>query len=433
MGIRPVASSGTTTGAEPVTAASAPPTAPVNDVRDLTALVGHHAEATILEITQGLHRAIAGRVFRYVPASTIVRWGHDAVSSAVYGSVRVGLRGLTAGAVLTATAAGAGREVRWLDSSPGHGRAAAILHGVIGDRFATDQPALDLPVTIRVDGRSTAPTTDALAAAFPRGTRRVAVFLHGLTEDEGCWDHPEGVVLPDVVADLGWTPVRLRYGTGRAIGRNGAELDELLEQLVDAWPTGVDELALVGHSMGGLVIRSAASTAVAQGRRWPALVAHTVSLGTPHLGSWLERAANAGTRLLRRLPEGEVIAQVIDTRARGIKDLRHGALSDACWGEGVLHEDGIGGLDGVVPAPADVAPLLDGAVHHLVAGRLTASPDHPVARVFGDALVTSRSALGDDGRRKLTGGQVETLELAAGHFRLMRDPAVGDHLRRWLA
>jgi pimeloyl-ACP methyl ester carboxylesterase len=416
------------------TAPEAPiPTAPVNDVRDLAALVGHHAEATILGLTHGLHRAISRRVFRYVPASTIVRWSHDAVTSVVYGSVRVGLRGLTAGAVLTATAVGGDREVRWLDSSPGHSRAAAILHGVIGDRFATDQPALDLPVTVRVAGRSTPPTAEALGAAYPDASRRVAVFLHGLVEDENCWDHAEGVVLPDVVAELGWTPVRLRYGSGRAIGTNGAELDALLEQLLDTWPGGIDELTLVGHSMGGLVIRAASVHALERDHRWPSRVRHTVSLGTPHLGSWLERAANAGTRLLRRLPEGEVVAQVIDTRARGIKDLRYGALSDACWGEGAVHDDGIGGLDGHLPAPADIAPLIDSAVHHLVAGRLTTSPDHPVARVIGDALVTSTSALGDDGRRKLAGGQVEILELAVGHFRLMRDPAVGDHLRRWLA
>lgn len=260
----------------------------------------------------------------------------------------------------------------------------------------------------------------------------MALFLHGLTENDRCWDGGE-VVLPTLLAELGWTSIRLRYGTGRAIGVNGAELDDLLEELVTVWPVPVREVALVGHSMGGLVIRSAAATGLERGRRWPALVQHTVHLGTPHLGSWLERAANRGTQLLRRLPEGEVVAQVIDTRARGIKDLRHGALSDACWGEGVLHEDGIGGLDGTVPPPRDIAPLLEHATHHLVAGRLTRSPDHPVARRIGDALVTAPSALGDDGRRRLTGGRIEKLELPAGHFRLMRDPVVGDHLRRWLA
>lgn len=406
--------------------------APPNDIRDLTALVGHHAEATVVAVTQGLHRAIAGRVFRWVPGSLPVRRSHDAISSLVYTGVRVGLRGLTAAGTIVATAVGGDREVRWLDSSPGHRRAASILHGVIGDRFAADHPALDLPITVRADGRTIDVTPDAVAAAFPDPSPRVAVFLHGLTESDCCWDDDE-VVLPDVVAELGWSPVRLRYGSGRSIATNGAELDELLERLVAAWPVEVDELALIGHSMGGLVIRSATGLALGAGRRWPGVVRHTVSLGTPHLGSWLERAANTGTRLLRRIPEGEVVAQVIDTRARGIKDLRHGALSDACWGDGVVHADGIGGLDGFVPAPDDVAPLLDGAVHHLIAGRLTRSPGHPVARTIGDALVTAPSALGDDGRRTLTGGRLEKLELAAGHFQMMRDPAVADHLRRWLA
>jgi hypothetical protein len=418
-----------------VAADTTPTDAPFNDVRDLTRLLGHHADATILAVTQGLHRAISSRVFRWVPGSHPVRWSHDAISHLTYASVRVDLRGLArAGEAVAAVAAG-DREVRWLDSSPAHSRAASILHGVIGDRFATDQPALDLPVSIRVAGRTTDVAAEAVAAGFPDPSPRVAVFLHGLTESDCCWDNDDGVVLPDVVDELGWTPVRLRYGSGRSIGTNGAELDALLEDLLDVWPVPVTELTLIGHSMGGLVIRAACQLAGAadDGRRWPALVRHTVHLGTPHLGSWLERAANTGTRLLRRIPEGEVVAQVIDTRARGIKDLRHGALGDDCWGEGVVHEDGIGGLDGFVPAPGEVAPLLDHATHHLVAGRLTRSPDHPVARIIGDSLVTAPSALGDDGRRALAGGRIETLELPAGHFRLMRHPAVAAHLRHWLA
>lgn len=407
---------------------------PSNDVRDLTALVGHHADTTILALTQGLHRAISGRVFRAVPGSQPVRVIHDGLSTLVYAGVRTGLRGLTAAGSAVATGVAGAREVRWLDSSPGHRRAASILHGVIGDRFATHHPALDLPVSVAVEGRTTEVTEEALASAFPAPTARVAVFLHGLTESDDCWDHGGDLDLTAVVADLGWSTVRLRYGTGRAIGRNGGELDVLLEELSERWPVPIDELALIGHSMGGLVIRSAASLAHQHGsRRWPALVRHTVSLGTPHLGSWLERAANAGTRLLRLVPEGEVVAQVIDTRARGIKDLRHGVLDDAGWGPGVVHADGIGGLDGRVAAPEDLAPLLDGAVHHLVAGRLTRSADHPVARTIGDSLVTAPSALGDDGRRRLTGGHIEHLQVAAGHFELLRDPAVAEHLRRWLA
>lgn len=420
-----------------------------DDVRALVSLVGHHADRTILGTVEGLHRAVAGRVFRAVPASRPVEVVHDAISTTVYASVRAGLRAAaTAGEVVAAVAAG-GREVRWLEATPGRAAALSVLHGIVGDRFATDHPALDLPVRIRVDDRDVPVTPEALGAAFPDPSGRVAVFLHGLTESDRSWDAPrrrrrrpaeaalhgaeqvveaaagddptgpdedaDAVVLPDVVAELGWTPVRLRYGTGRPIATNGAELADLLESLVDAWPVPVTELCLLGHSMGGLVARSAGTSGVTAGHTWVDRVTHTVSLGTPHLGSWLEQAATGGSRLLRRIPEGEVVARIVDTRARGIVDLRHGDV------DGRSEDDTAAGT-----------PLLPGATHHLVAGRLTRSPDHPVTRVIGDLLVTPPSALGDDGTRILTGGRIVTLELPAGHFRLMRDPAVATHLRHHL-
>jgi pimeloyl-ACP methyl ester carboxylesterase len=444
-------------------------TQPRNDVRALASLTGAVADRTVIDTTQHLHGAIAARVFRAVPGSAPVRITHDLVSGTVYRAVRVGVRGLSSLGAMTAGIVAGDREVRWLEGAPGRGTAHAIVHGILGDQLTDAHPELDLPVRIRVRDHDVEVTPDALAAAFPGAGRRVAVLLHGLTESDRSWDAPRrqrrepaevvahgveqaveaaslnpatgatqdtsAAVLPDVLAELGWTPVRLRYGTGRAIGRNGVELDALLEQLVAAWPGGVDELALVGHSMGGLVARSACVVGQDARHAWVERVTHTVSLGTPHLGSWLERVANRGTVLLRRLPEGEVIARVIDSRARGIKDLRFGSLDDAAWGAGVLGPDGHGDLDVSIPAPgAEVdPPLLEGATHHLVAGRLTRSPRHPVTRLFGDLLVTPPSALGRGRTRRLTGGRIETLQVPAGHFRLLRDPAVADHLRRWLA
>jgi hypothetical protein len=444
---------------------------PHNDVRALVSLAGSVADRTVLDTTQDLHRAISRRTFRAIPGSAPVRRVHDTVSDAVYAGVRLGLRGLARAGGIVADLAAGDREVRWLEGSPGRGTALAVVHGIVGDQFPDAHPELAFPLSLRSGGRDVPRTPDGLAAAFPDASGRVAVFVHGLTEDERSWEAPrrrrrgapeaiaheveqavetatgddptgadedgphgiDTVVLPEVVAELGWTTAMVRYGTGRAIGDNGTDLAALLEALVHAWPAEVTELALIGHSMGGLVIRSAIRAGDAAGHGWPAQVGHTVSLGTPHLGSWLERAANRGTRLLRWLPEGEVVANVIDTRARGIKDLRHGALDDASWGPEVFGVDGHADLDRHLPAPLEDPPLLDGAVHHLIAGRLTTSPRHPVTRTVGDLLVTPPSALGDDGRRRLVGAQVEVLELAAGHFRLMRDPAVADHLRRWLA
>ena len=57
--------------------------------------------------------------------------------------------------------------------------------------------------------------------------------------------------------DLGITPVFVRFNTGRHISENGASLAALLDELVASWPVDVEQIALIGHSMGGLVARSA--------------------------------------------------------------------------------------------------------------------------------------------------------------------------------
>lgn len=427
-----------------VAADPGPPT--TGDAAAVVVAAAGAIDEAIVTTVRDVHAGIAGRVFRFTPGSRPVQLVHDAVTGGVYRAVSAGLHAAATGGAVLLSATGRGES--WLDDDPARSTAWSIAHGVLGERLDT---GLHLPVRVRVTGRDVAPTPEDLATAFPDARTRVAVFLHGLTESERSWDAPRGrrgpdepppadaVVLPDVVDDLGWTPVRLRYGTGGAVGHNGEETAQLLDTLCAAWPTDVTELALIGHSMGGLVFRSAIAHGQREGHAWVDRVEHTVNLGTPHLGSWLERVASRATstarntRLARHLPELAAIGRIIDLRARGIKDLRYGALDDASWGEGGFDADGIGDLDRPLPPPTVDTPLLDGAVHHLVAGRLRPSPSHPLTRLFGDLLVHPASALGDDGRRQLHGAQVEELTVDADHFAMMRHPDVADHLRRWLA
>src|SRR5205807_2429793 len=83
----------------------------------------------------------------------------------------------------------------------------------------------------------------------------------------------------------------------------GADLATVLESLVGAWPVRVRRLILIGHSMGGLVIRSACHAATLAGCRWPALAGHVVTLGAPHHGAPLAKAVHAAAWAFRAVPE----------------------------------------------------------------------------------------------------------------------------------
>ncbi len=153
---------------------------------------------------------------------------------------------------------------RALSSSPRGALVVGALTGLIGDRLERDESDLHEPLSVRVGGRPVALDEAGLAAAFPVPTGRLVVFLHGLMETEFSWrlrsatSAPYGRRLRD---DLGFTPLELRYNTGRHISENGLALADLLERLVAQSPVEVERIALVGHWMGGLVARSAAHQA----------------------------------------------------------------------------------------------------------------------------------------------------------------------------
>ena len=193
------------------------------------------------------------------------------------------------------------------------------LNGAFGDRLHASAPALAGGMSLRratpgdptgdgskagrrsVDGPCDAA---ALAEHHPGATGRIVVFIHGLCETEEWWftlrdDRVDyGVRLAD---ELGYTPLYLRYNSGRHISDNGASLELLLSDLVAHWPVPVTDLALIGHSMGGLVARGAVHHGVEAGRSWTAALRHVVCLGSPHRGAPLEVAANRAAWALRHV------------------------------------------------------------------------------------------------------------------------------------
>src|SRR5262249_52161113 len=132
-------------------------------------------------------------------------------------------------------------------------------------------------------------------------------------------------------SDLGFTAVDIRYNTGRHVSENGRSLAGKLEALVAAWPVEVEQLALVGHSMGGLVARSACHLAAERGDVWVGRVRHVVSLGTLHMGVPLEEAVHVVAHGLSAVPETRTFGAFLRRRSAGIRDLRRGSLVDEDW------------------------------------------------------------------------------------------------------
>ncbi len=373
-------------------------------------------------LAEELHRAVADRTFASLGGvAEPIRVVHDAVSGGAYAAVRAAgeAAGNAGGSLLAPFASGPP-----LAGSAAGGQVVAALDAVVGDRL--DDQGSPLALTMALCSRSRDISLDAssLQAAFPGATGRVVVFVHGLGETDLSWmgrDDGRPWSYASALQASGWTGTTLRYNTGRRIAANGASLAALLEEVVAAWPVPVTDLALVGHSMGGLVIRAACLTGAEDGYGWLALVRDCVYLGSPHHGATLERGVNVLGWLLGQIPEARPVASVLRLRSAGIQDLRHGILT-----AGPVDDDEPAGRG------SNVA-LLASARHHLVAGHLGRSERHPVALLLGDLLVSPGSALGLGHRRVVALDPCERTTLPdTHHFALLKDRRVAEALRGWL-
>jgi triacylglycerol lipase len=297
----------------------------------------------------------------------------------------------------------------------------AILNGVMGDHLVRSQNGLATDMTWVLHGRALRTERAELARAYPQATARVVVLVHGVMTTESIWHWPDGGDYGTrLAADLGFTPLYVRYNSGRAIADNGAELAHLLEALLAEFPVRIEELLLLGYSMGGLVIRSACHAASLAGHGWLAKVHKAIYVGTPHRGAPLERAGRALAKLLHAIPDPytQLIADVANVRSAGLKDL----------GDARLHHDvAAPAADGgaALRDPRHPVPLLASMDHYLVAGSLSREPF--LAALFGDALVPVSSAT-DGACTSLASLALPPehvrLLLGVGHLELPRHPDV---------
>jgi pimeloyl-ACP methyl ester carboxylesterase len=294
--------------------------------------------------------------------------------------------------------------------------AIAILNGVLGDHLAATANPLAIPMRLHHAGRPLILHSDTLSRTLPNVGPKLLILVHGLCMNDLQWTrdgHDHGQMLAE---SLGYTPLYLHYNSGLSIADNGRCFAELLDVLVAEWPSPVEEITLIGHSMGGLLARSACHDAENNDRAWMRSLRNLVCMGSPHHGAPLERGGRRLDLLLGTMPFAAPLARIGKLRSVGITDLRYGnALSTR-------------GRHCAVPLPKGVRC-------YAIAATTGRRRDDLKDRWIGDGLVSVASALGhhsDPGRAIGFAKKRQWIGYGMNHLDLLNHPDAADRLLRWL-
>ncbi len=388
----------------------------VSDLRS-GARLATHAVTGVTDIAEAMHAAVASPFGRPRRARGLTGW--------IYRLVRVVTRSV--GRTVDRALGAVDGIVGAAPDTPAREAVVSAVNGVLGDHLVAIGDPLAIPMQIRHGGRRLVLTVDALARDVPDARGVLLVQVHGICMHDGQWGapgHDPGAVLAGA---LGATRVGVRYNSGRHIAESGRDLAAALDALVSAWPVAVHRLVVVGHSMGGLVARSAFHHAEHAGHDWPRRAAALVMLGSPHHGAPLERIGNAVDALLEASRYAAPLARVGQIRSAGVTDLRYGNVHDDDWtGRGRFEH---------APDARRPVPLPDGVACFVVAA--TTAPDAGVRdETIGDGLVPLQSALGrhaDPARDLAVPPERQAVFRGMTHFDLLRRPEVTDQLVRWLS
>lgn len=257
----------------------------------------------------------------------------------------------------------------------------SALNGVIGDYLLKNQNPLAITSNL-YDHYGELQQGDL--------SGRVVIFCHGLCMNHLDWTNRNyGGIGEKLLAQRdNNTMLYLHYNTGRRISANGRSLANMLEDLVKRNPR-ITSLDLIGHSMGGLVSRSALFYGKQNLHQWFHMAENLVCLGSPHHGAVLERIGFAVQEKIGHFPVIKLASHIVNIRSDGILDLRHGSVRDDDWEHNHAR---IGMMDD----NRKPAPLPSHINTFLVAGTIEfENRKNRTLKVIGDYLVSVQSALGE--------------------------------------
>ncbi|MDB5268827.1 MAG: hypothetical protein JWP58_1867 [Hymenobacter sp.] len=329
-----------------------------------------------------------------------------------------------------------------------------VLNGALGDQLAARFDPRAIRMSFRRGGQDV-PVAD-LRLTEPH--QKTVVYIHGLMGDELIWQtgfqDPAGSRRygPRLAEETHSRALYLRFNSGLHLSENGRELNRLLTELVETYPDAIGELVLVGHSMGGLIIRSAGyygqlgvkseelsvdatestlnSSLLTPNSPWLAHLRAIFLIGTPNDGSWLEQNSHFTARLLERINlfPTRFLSKALNQRSNGIKDLRYSILVDEDWQDAHAND--------LMPPRTPVPPLPGVQYHILMGSWLRATRPSALREYFGDGLVGHGSARGHatfgDEAAMPAGARVRTAVFSQQHHGgLLTHPEVFQYLKQW--
>ena len=383
----------------------------LSDVRGTARMAVDAAEATAV-VVEKMHRTIQTHPG---PLGVSPNDSTRGITGLVYGHVQRGIR--LVGRAIDAVLAPVAGLLPEGESSPARDAYRSVVNGVCGDYLL--RTANPLAINMRLHFRHCPIDVHDPDNIFEQHSdvtpvsRKILVLVHGLCMNDRHWSrdgHDHGTAL---AREHGYLPLYLHYNTGLRISSNGQAFAELLETMISNWTLPLEEIVIMGHSMGGLVARSACHHGREAGHVWLKHLGKLVFLGTPHHGAPLERGGNGLESVMDLSPYSIPLTRITRARSAGITDLRQGTVSDA------RHD---------VPLPTGVKCYALAAVR--AAKRTTLSK-----RLVGDGLVPLDSALGqhrDTARRLAIPSNHQWVGYRMGHAELLSHPDVYARLRSWL-
>jgi len=313
----------------------------------------------------------------------------------------------------------------------------SAFNGIIGDYLNQRENELAIDMAFYNNNKAIDLNKSISEQINIKLSSKICIFVHGLCCNESFWFFNTDSENKDQYTSYGillnkekkYTPFYLRYNSGLHISENGEKLSNLLDQFISAYDKKINEISLIGHSMGGLLLSSASIYGQNFNHKWIKKAKNFIYIGSPHMGSPLEKLGNIISFALDipNHPVTDLIEKIVNVRSSGIKDLRYGNIKHEEWKD---HNP-----DEFLTSHREKISLLQGAKHYAIAGTIPNNPDGVASNIIGDALVRKPSALIDD-MQKEYGNQLKSDNIqtfpGVNHINLGHNLDVYKQIKKWL-